>query len=384
MNRRRALGLLGAAGAVLAVTPGALWAETADELAGKAQDFLADGQAAKALPLLLEAQSKDARNDRIQALLGRAYSQQGDARAALRHFSLAVRLNPEDTLSRMMVETISQFPLPGKAGEGREGAASGRVSALAGEARAERQSLLDRGGPPERPGPFRLLIDPGHGGTDPGAPGAGLREADVALDLALRLARILAARREDIAITLSRTGNVTLPLWARAALAGFYGADLVLSLHAARVPDSRAGGVAVYSFARVAGDPMAAAAAMVENAAQGRPAVSFGRGDRELFLTAARQAAAAGRFARAAVLAGTLAAALPATSPLPLRGTGTGPFRLLAEADAPAVLVEAGFLSHGGDAAALASPDKRQALAQALATAVLAAVVVPAATGRGE
>ena len=95
-------------------------AESADELAREAQAALTGGETDQALSLLREAQGKDPRNDRVQALLGRAWLQRGDAREALAHFTMAVRINPEDTLSRIMAETIGQFPLP--AGDGKSAA----------------------------------------------------------------------------------------------------------------------------------------------------------------------------------------------------------------------------------------------------------------------
>jgi N-acetylmuramoyl-L-alanine amidase len=381
VNRRTVLAFLGLAGLALAGRPGFVFADSADELANQGQDALTDGNPAKALPILLEAQAKDPRNDRVEALLGRAYFQQGDARQALTHFSAAVRLNPEDTLSRIMVETISQFPQPPAGAKSRETPAR-RSSPLAGEARAERQALLARNALARRDGPFRLLIDPGHGGPDGGAPGEGLREADVALDLSLRLARILAAVPNGPAVSLTRTADVALPGWARAALAGYYGADLVLSLHATRLSTEPAvSGLAVYTFARTPTDALAGAAAKAENMASGRHAVDMGRGGQEYFARAVRQAAGTGHAVRAGALAGALARYWPAGSPLPLRGVGAGPFRLLAEADAPAILVEAGFLSNTGNAALLAVPEKRQALAKALADALGGVAREPEATG---
>uniref|UniRef100_I2Q164 N-acetylmuramoyl-L-alanine amidase n=1 Tax=Desulfovibrio sp. U5L TaxID=596152 RepID=I2Q164_9BACT len=380
MNRRKALAFLGLAGLALAGRPALLLADSADELANQGQDALTDGNPAKALPILLEAQAKDPRNDRVEALLGRAYFQQGDARQALTHFTAAVRLNPEDTLSRIMIETISQFPQPTAGAKSRE-TPPRRSSPLAGEARAERQALLARNASPHRDGPFRLLIDPGHGGADSGAPGEGLREADVALDLSLRLARLLAAIPDGPTVSLTRTADVALPGWARAALAGYYGADLLLSLHATRLTtEPGVAGVALYTFARTPTDALAGAAAKAESMASGRHVADLGRGGQEYFARAVRQAAGTGHTVRAAALAAVLARSWPADAPLPLR-VGAGPFRLLAEADAPAVLVEAGFLSNTGNAALLAVPEKRQALAKALADALLAVVREPAKIG---
>ena len=371
MNRRQALAFLGAAGLV-AGWPGRVFAASSDELAGEWQAELTGGNTAKALAILLEAEAKDPRNDRVQALLGRAYFQQGDARTALAHFTLAVRLNPEDTLSRLMAETISQFPLPAGGAAGREPASGrSRPSQLAREAQAEREALLGAAARSKRPGPLRLLIDPGHGGTDAGGVASGLREADVTLDLALRLARLLAAAGDEASIHLTRTADVFLPGWARAGLAGFYGADLLVSLHAARVVDPGAAGVVVYSCAREPSDALAALVSRTENAAYGATASWTSRGGEELFVSAVREAAGQGRRGQSRDLAARLTRAIPAASPLPLRPAAAGPFRLLVEAEAPAVLVETGFLSHPDAAAALGNADKRQALARSLADAVL-------------
>ncbi|KHK04256.1 N-acetylmuramoyl-L-alanine amidase [Desulfovibrio sp. TomC] len=372
MNRRQALAFLAAAGLV-ACRPGVAFADTADELAGTAQAELIGGNAAKALPLLLEAEDKDPRNDRVQALLGRAYYQQGDARAALSHFTLAVRLNPEDTLSRMLAETISQFPLPGKGSPGREASAPRpRPSALAREAQAERAALLNRTGRSARQGPARLLLDPGHGGTDSGASVGGLREADVTLDIALRLARLLAASKNDVILQLTRTSDVFLPGWARAGLVGFYDADLLVSLHATRVVEPTAAGVIVYAYDRQPSDALAALVARAENAAQEAGASWTARGGEGVFVSAVRAAVGSDRRGRSRELATALARAMPGSAPLPIRGAAAGPFGLLGAVEAPGVLVETGFLSHPDDAAALANADKRQAMAQGLTEALLA------------
>lgn len=373
MNRRQLLRLLGLSGLLVVGAPGVSRAASSDELARSAQDALESGDTDKALSLLDEAMTKDPRNDRVQALLGRTYFQRGDARTALAHFTLAVRLNPEDTLSRIMVETISQFPLP-PGGDKPGDAPPRRAMATDKAAMAEREALSHPTAGGARSTPMRLLIDAGHGGMDVGAPGDGLRESDVTLDIALRLARILAASPQQVALSLTRTADVSLPDWARAALAGFYGADLLVSLHAARVPRPDAAGIAVYAYSPAKpSDALAGEVVRVEGRGQGRRPAEASRAGRDIFLAAARRAAGTGRMEAGKRLAGQLTAALrQGASPLPVAGGGSGPFPLLAASDAPAVLVETGFLSHPQDAAVLAVPEKRQAVADALARALLA------------
>src|SRR5207247_5948670 len=77
----------------------------------------------------------------------------------------------------------------------------------------------------------RVVLDPGHGGHDPGAIGAGgLREKDVALDVAHRAAPLV-ARELGISTLLTRDSDVSVPLDERVARANAFGADLFVSIH---------------------------------------------------------------------------------------------------------------------------------------------------------
>lgn len=80
-------------------------------------------------------------------------------------------------------------------------------------------------------GRFKVVIDPGHGGPDPGAVGiGGLRETDVVLDVCLQIARLLQAR--GVQVLMTRTSEVDVDLPPRVALANSSGADLFVSVHA--------------------------------------------------------------------------------------------------------------------------------------------------------
>ncbi len=80
-------------------------------------------------------------------------------------------------------------------------------------------------------GVSRVVIDPGHGGHDPGALGKGLNEADLVLDVALRLEKLL-ADEPGLEVTLTRRTNVYIPLEERTAIANRLNADLFISIHA--------------------------------------------------------------------------------------------------------------------------------------------------------
>lgn len=388
MNRRHFLGLLGLAGTGVLLGPGRLLAETSHELAVRGQDLLKAGKIDRALTALLRARDLDPRNSRAYALLGRAYFQGGDARRALDAFRMAVRLNPEDTLSRIMVETIELFPLPPKAPEprpelgrlgvgvrsGRDKTGGSRLSSLEREARAERERLRKTGLTTAPSGPFRLLLDPGHGGADPGAAGDGQQEADMSLDIALRLARELAGHQDEVAVSLTRVADAGLPGWARAGLAGFYGADWMISLHATRLADPALSGLSVLALGGQATTPLAAALAKVENRAFGPEASDGGRGGQQVFSRAVTRAATTGLRRRGLTMAGLFVKSLPAgLRPAP-RPLAEAPLRLLAQSAAPAMLVEVGLLSNPGDAAILDKAGNRAALAKGLAQGVLAVV----------
>ena len=77
---------------------------------------------------------------------------------------------------------------------------------------------------------MKLVIDPGHGGSDPGAIGpGGTREADINLAVSSRLAALLIRQRHEVVLT--RTGDVFLSLATRADLANSRRADALISIH---------------------------------------------------------------------------------------------------------------------------------------------------------
>src|SRR5207245_10121679 len=80
-------------------------------------------------------------------------------------------------------------------------------------------------------GVSRIVIDPGHGGHDPGAKGKGVDEAELVLDIALRLEQLL-RKMADTDVILTRRTDEFVSLQARPAIANREGADLFLSIHA--------------------------------------------------------------------------------------------------------------------------------------------------------
>ncbi len=109
-----------------------------------------------------------------------------------------------------------------------------------------------------------IVIDPGHGGKDPGAIAFGLKEKDVVLRLAKMVAKKL-KEEHRYEVSLTRGKDVFLPLEERTAIANTKKADLFLSLHVNAHPDKRVGGVETY-YLNLASDADAMRVAALENA----------------------------------------------------------------------------------------------------------------------
>jgi N-acetylmuramoyl-L-alanine amidase len=213
-----------------------------------------------------------------------------------------------------------------------------------------------------------VVIDPGHGGRDPGAIGAttGTQEKQVALAAALELKRRLEASRR-CRVALTRARDVFVPLEARLGLARRRDAALLISLHADSAPGAR--GASVYTLSETASDPFSAALARRENLADlagGLRLPSVSPEVQRILLSLMRHETRAGSLRMARLAVEELGQAVPL---LPNTHREAG-FVVLKAPEVPSVLVEMGFLSHPADEAALRRPAHRARIAAALARAV--------------
>src|SRR6185312_17299965 len=117
-------------------------------------------------------------------------------------------------------------------------------------------------------GVSRIVIDPGHGGHDPGAMGNGVSEAELVLDIALRVEKLL-SKQPGTEVVLTRKTDDFVSLAERTALANRESADLFLSIHANASEDGSVRGIETY-FLNFANNLSAAAVAARENAASGQ------------------------------------------------------------------------------------------------------------------
>jgi N-acetylmuramoyl-L-alanine amidase len=214
----------------------------------------------------------------------------------------------------------------------------------------------------------RVVLDPGHGGHDPGAIGpSGLREKDVALDIAHRAAPLI-ARELGVSTLLTRDTDVFVPLEERAARANAFGADLFISIHCNAT--ERSGGSGVMTFVLDdSKDQLAARIAALENSASAEATNELARvmsrsGDRS---NDARSSEFAGLLQRAA-----MASLAPSYPDVPDGGVKRAGFYVLAGARMPAVLFETSFISSARDETRFNTGDFRQKLADAIVNAVRA------------
>lgn len=207
----------------------------------------------------------------------------------------------------------------------------------------------------------RVVLDPGHGGGDPGASAAwGLTEKEVTLDVALRLSRLLA--EDGFEVSLTRDADRRMPLSERTQLANDRRADLFVSIHVNSAPMPGVRGVETY-FLGAAEGPEEERLAGTENAESGYSLADF-RKLLEGVYEDVRQGESR-RFA-GAVQTGLVSTLRPADPRLRDRGVKSAPFVVLVGTRMPAILAEVGCLSDEAEARLLARGDHREAIAEAL------------------
>jgi N-acetylmuramoyl-L-alanine amidase len=215
-------------------------------------------------------------------------------------------------------------------------------------------------------GVSRIVLDAGHGGHDPGAHGNGITEAELTLDVALRLQKLL-EKQPGVEVVMTRDTDVFIPLDERTAIANREGADLFLSIHANASRNVQARGIETY-FLNFAMNPEAEAVAARENATSGQAMHSLPDIVRAIALNnkinESRDFAATVQRA----MAKRLGAKNRALRDL---GVKQAPFVVLIGAVMPSVLAEISFVTNRQDGTLLKTQAYRQQIAQALFEAVV-------------
>jgi N-acetylmuramoyl-L-alanine amidase len=215
----------------------------------------------------------------------------------------------------------------------------------------------------------RVALDPGHGGSDPGATGpTGLQEKDVTLDIAHRAASVL-ARELQVSTLVTRDRDEYVALEERTARANAYGADLFVSIHCNASESGAAHGVQTYVLDTTSDEIAARVAARENNAslAQAGPDVARLLSNLRLADNGSRSVHLAELLQRAAVA--SLSEKFAGVSD---QGVKTAGFYVLVGAQMPAVLFETSFISNATEEERLKTGDYRQRLADAIINAIKA------------
>ncbi len=215
-------------------------------------------------------------------------------------------------------------------------------------------------------GVAKVVIDPGHGGYDPGAEAKGLSESELTLDLALRLEKLL-LQEPGLEVVLTRRTDVYVALEERTAIANREGADLFLSIHANTSRATAARGVETYFLSFAASADAETVAARENSAHVGEmhrlpdiiKAIALNNKlDESRDLAAMVQEALVTRLRRS-------------NKNLMNRGVKKAPFVVLIGAEMPSVLAEVSFLTNRQELQLLKTAPYKQRIAEALHAAVM-------------
>jgi N-acetylmuramoyl-L-alanine amidase len=211
----------------------------------------------------------------------------------------------------------------------------------------------------------RIVIDPGHGGHDPGAQRSGASEADIVLDVALRLERLLQAE-PGVDVVLTRRTDVFVPLEERTAIANRANADLFLSIHTNASSVAQVSGIESY-FLNFATNKSAEAVAARENTTSGQSMRALPDLVKAIALSSKLDES---RDFASLVQQALVQKLRPMNSSVRDLGVKQAPFVVLVGASMPSVLAEVSFLTNDRELKLLKGQNYRQRIAEGLFAAV--------------
>ena len=217
--------------------------------------------------------------------------------------------------------------------------------------------------------PVVVVIDPGHGGIDPGAEEGDINEKTLMLTFARELRETL-RRTGAFEVVLTRDEDVFVSLERRVSIAHEVGADVFLSLHADALSHGHATGATVYTLSQEASDKASAILAERHDRADILAGVDLSEADDEVadvLLDLARLETQPRTEILARMLVEKIEAGTGSINKTPLRHAG---FSVLKAADVPSVLLEVGFMSSAADLERLTDPNWRALMAGAIRDAL--------------
>jgi len=213
----------------------------------------------------------------------------------------------------------------------------------------------------------KVVIDSGHGGTDPGAIGkTGLQEKDVNLDIAKRIAGIL--KSSGIEVVMTRTTDNFVPLSTRARIANSSGADLFVSVHSNANRVRSLNGFETYYVAPTVSDSSRALLS-ARNATLNLDSRCFASSSQDLKAIIWDMVYTNAR-AESIELAGSISRSMDGNLDAKVLGIKGARFQVLREVRMPAVLVEVGFVSNSEEEHLLRNSFYREKIAESIAEGI--------------
>ena len=214
----------------------------------------------------------------------------------------------------------------------------------------------------------RIVLDPGHGGKDPGAIGlSGLREKRVALDIAFRTRRVLRRVLPGNRVYLTRTTDRYISLSDRTSFANENDADIFVSIHANSARSRRIHGIETYLLSEASSSRALRLAARESGTTLARMS------DLQKILNdlGLRSKVTESQQLARQVQQAMLSRLRPGYRGIRDLGVKRGPFYVLLGAQMPSILVEVAFISNRREARRMSSPKYRQALAEGIARGIM-------------
>lgn len=229
--------------------------------------------------------------------------------------------------------------------------------------------------------PLVVVLDPGHGGIDPGAESEGLSEADLMLTFARELQETL-VRAGGFTVVLTRSDNTFVPLESRVSIARTAGADVFLSLHADALIEGRATGATIYTLAKEASDTASQKLAERHDRADLLAGVDLS-GQDDVVAGVLMDLARTETAPRSNMLADALVTGVSKNTRMHKRPRLYASFSVLKAPDIPSALIELGFLSSPKDFSRITDAKWRKAVAEGIKNALVDWAATDAAAAQG-
>ncbi len=214
----------------------------------------------------------------------------------------------------------------------------------------------------------KIVIDPGHGGKDPGAMAFGLKEKDIVLTVSKRVAKVL-NETYRYEVVLTRTKDVFIPLEERTAIANTQKSDLFISIHTNAHSDQSKGGIETY-FLNLATDANAMRVAALENATSTHSISEM----QDILSTMMKNSKLDESTRLARFVQTNLISGLGRSYKLRNLGVKQAPFYVLIGAEMPAILTEISFITNPEEAKLLQNDQYLDQIAAHIAAGIAAYV----------